>query len=46
MGPNEILHIYVPEHERKIILTKAHEGAIGGHFVGNTNAENILRVGL
>jgi len=31
MGPDEILRRYILEYERQIILTKAHEGATGGH---------------
>lgn len=34
MGQDEILHRYVPEHERQSILTEAHGGVVGGHYVG------------
>lgn len=34
MGPDEILHIYVPEHERHNILVEAHGGVTRGHYAG------------
>jgi hypothetical protein len=34
MGPNEILRRCVTETERPLILAKAHEGIIGGHYAG------------
>lgn len=33
MGPVEILHRYVLEHERQMILEKDHHGTTGGHYV-------------
>jgi hypothetical protein len=34
------------EHERHMILTKAHEGIAGGHYGGKTTAQKILCTGL
>ena len=34
MGPDEILHRYVLEHERPMVLNEAHVGVVGGHYVG------------
>jgi len=42
LGPDEILRSYVLEHERLLILTKAHEGVVGGHYVGNATTKKIL----
>ena len=38
LGPDEILRRYVLEHERQQILTEAHAGIAGGHYVGNPTA--------
>ena len=34
LGPDEILHMYVLEHERRRILEEAHAGIAGGHYAG------------
>jgi hypothetical protein len=34
MGPDEILRRCVMEAKRPLILTEAHEGIAGGHYVG------------
>lgn len=36
MGPDEKLCIYVPEHERQIILIESYSGTAGGHYAGKT----------
>lgn len=38
IGADEILQRYVPEYERERILTEAHAGAMGDHFVGKATA--------
>jgi hypothetical protein len=42
MGADGILRRYVLEHERPIILEEAHNGIVGGHYVGRETAQNIL----
>ena len=34
MGPDEILHRYVPEHEINMILIEDHWGVVGGNYAG------------
>jgi hypothetical protein len=46
MGPNEILRRCVMEAERPLILTEAHEGITGGHYVGKATTQKVLRDGL
>jgi hypothetical protein len=46
MGPNEILRRCVMEAERPLILAEAHEGIVGGHYVGKATMQKILRAGL
>lgn len=46
MGPDEILHKYVPEHEQHSILAEAHDGVIEGHYVGKATVQQILGAGL
>jgi hypothetical protein len=46
MGPNEILRRCVMEEERPLILVEAHEGIVGGHYVGKSTTQNILRASL
>lgn len=46
MGNDEILRRYVLELEQSSILTDAHGGPTGGHYVGRATAQKILRVGL
>jgi hypothetical protein len=38
MGADRILRMCVLEHERPIILAEAHEGIVGGHYVGKSTA--------
>lgn len=46
MGNDEILRRYVLEFERSQILTEAHAGAAGGHYVGRVTMQKILCAGL
>ena len=46
MGLDEILLRYVLEHERQSILAEAHGGVTGGHYVGKSTVQKILRAGL
>ena len=46
MGVDEVLQQYVLEHERHSILVEAHDGVVGGHYVGKETMQNILRAGL
>ena len=46
LGPNEILQVYVLEHERQQILSEAHAGIAGGHYAGKPTAQKILTAGL
>jgi hypothetical protein len=46
MGPDEILRRCVMEAERPLILSEAHEGIAGGHYVGKATAQKVLQVGL
>jgi hypothetical protein len=42
MGTYNILRRYMIEHERPRILAEAHEGIIGGHYVGKTTTQKVL----
>jgi hypothetical protein len=46
MGLDEILIRCVMEAERPLILTEAHEGIIGGHYLGKETMQKVLRAGL
>ena len=46
LGLDEILHKYVLEHERRIILEEAHVGVARGHYAGKATMQKILIVGL
>ena len=46
MGPDEILHKCVLEHEKPLILAEAHSGAVGGHYVGKATTQKILTARL
>ena len=46
MGPDEILHRCVFEHENPLSLAEAHAGASGGHYAGKAIAQKILTAGL
>jgi hypothetical protein len=46
MGPDEILMRCVMETERPLILTKAHEGIVGGHYARKEIVQKVLRAGL
>jgi hypothetical protein len=46
MGPDEILRRCVMEAERPLILAEAHEGIVGGHYVGKETTQKVLRAGL
>ena len=38
LGPDEILQRYILDHERSMILVKAHASIIGGNYSGKPNA--------
>jgi hypothetical protein len=42
LGADGILRRCVLEHERHMILSEAHEGVAGGHYVGKVTTHNIL----
>jgi hypothetical protein len=46
MGLDEVLRRCVMDIERPLILVEAHEGIIGGHYVGKETSQKVLRVGL
>ena len=46
LRPDEILHRYVLEHERRRILEEAHVGVVGGHYAGRPIAHKVLTTGL
>jgi hypothetical protein len=46
LDADEILRHYLFEHERPMILEEAHDGIVGGHYVGRSSAQNILCSGL
>jgi hypothetical protein len=46
LGSCNILRRCVMEHERPIILAKAHEGIVGGYYAVKANAQKILCAGL
>lgn len=46
MEPYEILHRYVPEQKRQIILPEAHSGTMGGHYAWKATMQKILRAGI
>jgi hypothetical protein len=42
LGVDGILRRCVLEHERQMIFSEAHEGVVGGHYVGKTKNQKIL----
>ena len=46
MGPDEILHCHVLEHERPMILNKVHAGVAGGHYARKDIVHKILQARL
>jgi hypothetical protein len=46
LGPYNILHRYVLEHEQRRILEEAHAGVAGGHYVGRSTTQKVLTAGL
>jgi hypothetical protein len=46
MGPDKILRRCVMESERPLILTETNEGIGGGHYVGKSTMQKILRADL
>jgi hypothetical protein len=46
LGVDGILRQCVFEHERPMILTKAHEGIVGGHYTAKSTTQNILCTGI
>jgi hypothetical protein len=45
-GPDEVLQGYVLDHERLMILSKAHASITGGHYSGKPTAHKVLTAGL
>jgi hypothetical protein len=46
MGPDEVLRRCIMEEEIPLILAEAHEGIAGGHYVGKSTTQKVLRDGL
>ena len=46
LGPDEILHRCISDHERKWVMAEAHVGVLGVHYVGKETMHNILQTGL
>jgi hypothetical protein len=46
MGIDNILRRYILDHERPIILVEAHEGIVGGNYIGKDTMQKVLRAGL
>jgi hypothetical protein len=46
LGAYGIMRRCVLEHERHMILSEAHEGFTGGHYVGKATTHKILRARL
>ena len=46
MGPDEILQKCLLKHQRPLVLDKAHDGIVGGHYRGKGTAQKILQFGL
>ena len=46
MGSDEILHHYILEHERLMILIEMHVGVAEGHYAGKYIVQKILQEGL
>ena len=46
LGPDEILCIYVLEHERRRTLEEEHVGVAGGHYAGKPIVQKVLTAGL
>jgi hypothetical protein len=44
MGPKEILRRCVMEAEIPLILAEAHEGIVGGHYVGKKQCRRFLEL--
>jgi hypothetical protein len=46
LGIDGILRRCVLEKKMPMILSKAHEGVVGGHYAGKGTNQNILRAGI
>ena len=46
LGPDEILHRCVSDHERKWVMDEVHAGVSGGHYAGKETMCNILQARL
>jgi hypothetical protein len=46
MGADKILRRCVLEHEQPKVLAEAHEGIVGGHYVGKATTYKVLHAGL
>ena len=46
LGPDEILHRCIFDHERQWVMAEAHAGVSGGNYVGKATVHSILQAGL
>ena len=46
LGPYEIMHRCIFDHERQWVMAKVHAGVSGGHYVRKEMVRNILQAGL
>jgi hypothetical protein len=46
LGIDGILRRCVLEHERRMILSEAHIGIMGGHYAGKATTHKVLRAGI
>ena len=46
LGPNEILHRCVSDHERQWVMAEAHAGVSRGHYAEKEMVRKILQAGL
>jgi hypothetical protein len=46
LGVDGILRICVMENEHSMVLTKEHEGMVGGNYGGNPTTQKVLCTGL
>jgi len=46
LGPDDILHRCILDHEKTSVLEEAHGGLSGGHYTWKATTQKILKVGL
>ena len=46
LGPDEILHRCIFDHERQWVIAEVHAGVSRGHYAGKATVCKILQVGL